>query len=123
MRAHASWVVATVPLSLRGLVRFCVAASAVSFMSCGGDTVTGPASVASVVVTGVPVTPVVIGDSFQLIATAINATGGIVSNQAFIWRTSDASVAVVGSNGLVRAIGAGPVTITASTGGKEGSAS
>src|SRR5207249_4157985 len=38
-------------------------------------------------------------------------------------RTSDASVAVVGSNGLVRAIGAGPVTITASTGGKEGSAS
>src|SRR5437016_2595529 len=110
------------PLSRRALVRCCVAASAVSFMSCGDDQVTGPAGVASVVVTGVPVTPVIIGDSFQLVATAINATGGIVSNQAFIWRTSDAGVAVVGSNGRVRAIGAGPVTITASTGGKEGSA-
>src|SRR5438034_10774373 len=110
------------PLSRRALVRVCVAASAVSFMSCGDDQVTGPADVASVVVTGVPITPVIIGDSLQLVATAINATGGIVSNQAFIWHTSDAGVAVVSSNGRVRAIGAGPVTITASTGGKEGSA-
>src|SRR6266545_1700623 len=110
------------PLSRRALVRFCVAASALSFMSCGDDQVTGPAGVASVVVTGVPVTPVIIGDSFQLVATAINATGGIVSNQAFIWRTSAAGVAVVSSSGLVRAIGAGPVTISASTGGKDGRA-
>ncbi len=110
------------PLSRRALVRFFVAASALSLMSCRDGTVTGPAGVASVVVTGVPVTPVVIGDSFQLVATAINATGGIVSNQAFTWRTSDAAVAVVSTSGMVRAIGAGPVTITASTGGKEGSA-
>src|SRR2546421_518095 len=110
------------PLSRRALVRFCVAASALSFMSCGDDQVTGPAGVASVVVTGVPITPVIIGDSLQLVATAINVTGGIVSNQAFVWRTSDAGVAVVSSKGRVRAIGAGPVTITASTGGKEGSA-
>lgn len=110
------------PRSRRALVRFCVAASALSFMSCGDDQVTGPAGVASVVVTGAPVTPVIIGDSFQLVATAINATGGIVSNQTFVWRTSDAGVAVVSASGLVRAIAAGPVTITASTGGKEGSA-
>ena len=110
------------PLSRRALVRCCVAASALSLMSCGDGTVTGPSGVASVVVTGVPVTPVIIGDSFQLVATAINATGGIVSNQAFSWRTSAAGVAVVSTSGLVRAIGAGPVTITASTGGIEGSA-
>lgn len=110
------------PLSRRALVRCCVAASAVSFMSCGGDQIIGPAGVASVVVTGVPVAPVIIGDSFQLVATAINSTGGIVSDQAFSWRTSDAGVAAVSSNGRVRAIGAGPVTITASTGDKEGSA-
>jgi hypothetical protein len=109
-------------LSRRALGRFCVAASTLSFMSCGDELFTGPAGVASVVVTGVPVTPVIIGDSFQLVATAINATGGIVSNQAFIWRTSNAGVAAVSSNGRVRAIGAGPVTITASTGGKDGSA-
>src|SRR5439155_4173837 len=78
------------PLSRRALVRFCVAASAVSFMSCGDDQVTGPAGVASVVVTGVPVTPVIIGDSFQLVSMVINATGGIVSHQVFIWCTSDA---------------------------------
>ena len=110
------------PLSRRALVRCCVAASAVSFMSCGDDQIIGPAGVASVVVTGVPVAPVIIGDSFQLVATAINSTGGIVSDQAFSWRTSDAGVAAVSSNGRVRAIGAGPVTITASTGDKEGSA-
>jgi PQQ-like domain/Bacterial Ig-like domain (group 2) len=110
------------PLSPRALVRVGVAASALSLISCGDGTGTGPAGVASVVVTGVPATPVIIGDSFQLVATAINATGGIVSNQTFIWRTSDAGVAVVGSSGLVRAIGAGPVTITASTEGKQGSA-
>ena len=121
MRAHATGVVATVPLSLRGLVRSCMAASAVSFMSCSGDTVAGPEGVASVVVTGVPTTPVIIGDSFQLVATAINATGGIVSNQTFTWRTSDAAVAAVSSGGMVRAIGAGPVTITASAGDKGGS--
>src|SRR5256885_15037074 len=96
------------PLSRRALVRCCVAASAVSFMSCGDDQIIGPAGVASVVVTGVPVAPVIIGDSFQLVATAINSTGGIVSNQAFGWRTSDAGVAAVSSNGQVRAIGAGP---------------
>jgi hypothetical protein len=100
----------------------CVSASALSLLSCGDDTVIGPAGVASVVVTGVPVTPVIIGDSFQLVATAINTTGGIVSNQAFTWRSNDAHVAVVSSSGLVRAIGAGPVTITASTGGKQASA-
>src|SRR5258705_8955687 len=106
------------PLSRRALVRFCVAASALAFMSCGDDQVTGPAGVASVVVTGVPVTPVIIGDSFQLVATAINATGGIVSNQGFIWRTTDAGVAVVSSSGLVRAIGAGSGQRTPAPGGQ-----
>jgi outer membrane protein assembly factor BamB len=122
MRAHTSGVVATVPLSLRGLVGLCIAASAFSFMSCGENTVIGPTGVESVVVTGVPLTPVIIGDSFQLVATAINATGGIVSNQTFTWRTSAPAVAAVTSGGMVRAIGAGPVTITASTGDKGGSA-
>jgi uncharacterized protein YjdB len=90
-------------------------------MSCTGDPVTGPSSVASVAVTGVPTTAVIIGDSFQLVATAINATGGIVSNQTFTWRTSDASVAAVTSSGIVRAVGAGPVTVTASAGDQDGS--
>lgn len=111
-----------VSLFRRWLVPFCIAASAFSFMSCGSDkTVSGPSGVASVVITGVPLTPVIIGDSFQLVATAINLTGGIVSNQSFTWRTSDPAVAAVSSRGMARAIGAGPVTITASVGDKGGS--
>lgn len=110
-----------IPVSRRALRRFCIAASAVTSMSCHGDTVIGPATVASVAVTGVPTTPVLIGDSFQLVATAINATGGIISDQAFTWHTSDPGVAVVSAGGMVRAMGAGPVTIAASTGGKQGS--
>lgn len=114
MRAHTT-------LSLRGLVGFCIAASAFSFLSCGENSVIGVSGVESVVVNGVPLTPVIIADSFQLIATAVNATGGIVPNQTFTWRTSDPAVAAVSAGGMVRAIGAGPVTITASTSGKGGS--
>ena len=48
--------------------------------ACGGDS-TGPGSpeaVASVVVTGAPTTALLVGDSVRLVATAVNATGGVV---------------------------------------------
>jgi uncharacterized protein YjdB len=55
---------------------------------------------------------IVVGNTDQLIATVLptNAT-----NSAVTWTTSDSTVATVASDGTVTAVGAGTVTITATT--------
>jgi hypothetical protein len=85
----------------------------------GGD----GASVASVVITGVPGTTMLVGDSVHLVATAVNASGGVVSNQTISWTSSAPTVAAVASNGVLRALGAGKSTITASAAGHDGGVS
>jgi outer membrane protein assembly factor BamB len=75
-----------------------------------------------VVVTGAPLTTTLVGDSVRLVATAVNATGGVVSNQSVTWRSSAPTVAAVGANGTVVALGAGQAIITASVGAREGTA-
>ena len=86
---------------------------------------TGPDTqdlVATVVITAVPTGPMLIGATVQLAATAVNATGGTVSSTSFTWKTSDPILASVTTGGLVTALGAGAVNITASSGGKSGTA-
>jgi alpha-tubulin suppressor-like RCC1 family protein len=63
----------------------------------------------------------VLGDSVQL-ASTVRSAQGIVTDREVIWSTSDPSVAVVSSGGLVKARGPGPATITARSEGQEGSA-
>lgn len=95
-------------------------------VGCGGDgkTATGvDGGVASVVITGVPTSPLLVGDSVRLVATPVNASGGIVSNRAVSWRSSNAAIAIVSANGTVTAVSAGPVTITAAAEGKTGTTS
>jgi trimeric autotransporter adhesin len=58
----------------------------------------------------------------QLSATARDAWNDVIPGQAFTWSTSNASRATVSSSGLVRGVSAGQVTITASSGGRTGSA-
>lgn len=90
-------------------------------LACGGedDPGTAPAEpVALVVITNVPTSPLLTGSSVQLVGVASNATGGAISNAAFTWTSSDALVASVSTSGLVTAVGAGAVTITAASGGK-----
>lgn len=77
-------------------------------------------SVDSVIVTGMPLTTVLVGDSVRLVATAVNASGGAISNAAVAWKSSAPSVALVRPNGTVLAVGAGSATITATAGGKQG---
>lgn len=91
--------------------------------ACGGDS-TGPGtpdSVDSVVITGAPTTTMLVGDSVRLVATAVNATGGVVSNQRISWTSSAPIVAAVRENGMLLALGAGSATITATASGHEGS--
>jgi uncharacterized protein YjdB len=87
----------------------------------------GPSSASSSsVVTSVTVSPTSIADTVgqtaQLVAVVKDQNGNVMSGQTISWTSSNTAVAAVNANGLVSAVGAGSATITASTGGKSGSA-
>lgn len=63
----------------------------------------------------------VLGDSVQLAAT-LRSAQGVVTDREVIWSTSDPTVAVVSSRGLVTARGPGLATITAFSEGQQDSA-
>ena len=65
----------------------------------------------------------VVGDTLRLSAQATDANGHAVAEARFAWSSGDTLVAAVGGSGLVRGIGWGVATITASTeAGAEGTA-
>lgn len=82
----------------------------------------------------VPPTPVVtvtvtdannvmgIGFTAQLTATLRDAAGAILTGPAVTWTSSNPAVATVSATGLVTGRAAGSVTITASSGGRSGTA-
>jgi hypothetical protein len=63
-----------------------------------------------------------VGETQQFTAVAKDASGNTISGVTFTWSSSDTSVATVDSNGLATAVAVGTATITASAGGKSGSA-
>lgn len=68
-----------IPLRSRhwGALLFCGA-----FIACSGDGPTaGEATVSTVLISGAPATPVLVGATVQLAATPLNETGGTLSNQ------------------------------------------
>jgi hypothetical protein len=88
--------------------------------ACGDSS--GPPGVATVDVTG-PVGDLVVGQTVQLGATPRDAQGNVLTNRTVVWSTSSTSTATVGVSGLVTAVAAGPVTITATVDGKTGTRS
>src|SRR3989454_154907 len=81
-----------------------------------------PIPVASVAVTPNPAS-VQIGATVQLTATPQDAAGNPLTGRTVTWQTSDGTIATVDATGLVtgKALG-GPVTITATSEGKAGTA-
>lgn len=94
-------------------------------------TVDGRSGATSVTVTPRPVvavrvTPVnptvVLGQTVQLTATALDADGGELAGRPFIWESSNVAVASVSSSGLVTGVSVGgPVVIGATSEGRRGS--
>ena len=92
----------------------------------------GKNGTAAVTVTPIPVATVVVspatanlgvGATVQLTATPKDANGNTLTGRTVTWQTSDAGVAAVDANGLVTGnAGGGPVTITATSEGKNGTA-
>ena len=58
----------------------------------------------------------------RLAATATDANGHAVAGAAFAWTSSDTTVASVDEAGLAEALAEGMATITAASGGAEGTA-
>lgn len=75
--------------------------------------------VATVTVTPSPAT-VKVGATVQLSATVKDADGTVLTGRALTWSTSNQNVAKVSSTGLVSGVGAGTVSITATSEGQSG---
>jgi hypothetical protein len=91
--------------------------------ACGGsDTPTEPTvTVASVSVSPASATLDQVGATVQLLATVLGSDGSTM-NTTVAWSSSATGVATVSSSGLVTGVAAGSATITASAGGRSGSA-
>ncbi len=67
-------------------------------------------------------TVLVPGDSVQLTATLRDSLGNVLTGLPVSWATTNPQVATVSTTGLVRALSVGPAVISATSGGKSGSA-
>jgi len=63
------------------------------------------------------------GDDTSLTVTAVDSTGSPTTTPALTWATSDSSVATVSASGVVKAVGVGAATITASGASTSGTSS
>ena len=80
-----------------------------------------PAPVASVTVA--PETAsLVSGQTIQLVATAKDASGAVLTGRIVTWSSSNTNVATVNASGVVEGRGVGSATITATSEGKSGTA-
>jgi hypothetical protein len=85
-------------------------------LSCAEGSVTEtPLDVADIGIAGARAS-LTVGESLQLQATPRSASGRNLTARPVNWSSSNGSVATVNGNGLVQAVGAGNVTITAASG-------
>lgn len=85
----------------------------VALTSCGKDS-TGPLPVASVQVSA-PSTTVIVGETLQLSAKALDASGSVMPDRLISWTSSDTTRATVTQGGLVTSRAKGSVRITATS--------
>jgi len=91
-----------------------------------GQSGTATVNVTLAPVASVTVTPssasIAITGTVQLTATTKDANGNPLTGRAVTWSSSDNTIATVNGSGLVTGVAAGPVTITATSEGKSGTA-
>jgi uncharacterized protein YjdB len=114
--------------SSSGVVTGAAAGSATITVTIGGKSATATATVtASQTVATVTVAPgsstLAVGNQLQLTATDKTSGGTVVTGQSVTWSSSNNGVAQVSSSGIVTAVSAGGATITATSAGKQGTAS
>src|SRR5207253_731812 len=105
----------------------------VTGVTAGSVTITatseGQSGTASITVAGAPVASVTVtppsasvpaGQTVQLTATLKDANGNVLTGRTVTWASNNTTVATVNSSGLVTTKAAGPATITATSGGQNG---
>lgn len=116
--------VATVSAS--GLVTAVAAGSATITATSEGKSGTSAVTVTVVPVASVTVAPatssVLVGKTVQLSATTKDSAGNVLTGRVITWSSSATGVATVSSSGLVTGVAAGSATITATSEGKNGTA-
>jgi uncharacterized protein YjdB len=109
-----------------GLVTARAAGSTTITATSGGQSGTASLTVTVVPVASVTVSPasasLAAGSTLQLSATARDSAGNPLSGRTMTWTTSDGSVATVSASGLVTGVTVGSATISATSGGKSGTA-
>src|SRR5205085_906107 len=114
-------------VSVTGLVTAKALGSATITATSEGKSGSAAITVALVPVDTVRVTPatgsVQVAATLQLTATLKDANGITLTGRTVVWTTGDATVATVDASGLVTGkVAGGPVTITATSEGKSGTA-
>ncbi|HEU6452927.1 MAG TPA: Ig-like domain-containing protein [Gemmatimonadaceae bacterium] len=84
-------------------------------------TITVVAPVSSVVVSPDSIS-VIVGKTSTLTATVKDASGNTLTGRDVTWKSDNTGVATVDANGVVTGVSAGTTTVTATSGGKSGSA-
>jgi len=98
-------------------------------LGCGGSDTTAPGcdAIAAALVSHIDLHPtaatVAIGDTMVFQAVAFSCAGELTDIKTFEWRSGNTAFATVNSNGRVRGVASGNLSIFASAGGKEGFAS
>ena len=109
-----------------GLVSARAAGSTTITATSEGQNGTASLTVSVVPVASVTVSPalgsVAVGSTLQLTATTRDSAGNPLNGRAITWATSNGAVAAVSASGLVTGVSVGNATITATTGGKSGTA-
>ena len=110
---HSRWI--------PGLVAVIVGAAGCSGGDGGVTNPPPPPTVASVTISPA-LADLAIGQAAELTATTLDADGNTLSGHPVTWSSSNNSVAIVSSTGLVTGLGEGSASITASSEGRSGSA-
>jgi uncharacterized protein YjdB len=112
-------------VSSQGLVTAVAAGTATITATVDGKSTTASVTVALVPVSTVTVTPstgsLFVGQTLQLSASAKDSTGNTLTGRAVTWSSASPTIATVSSQGLVTAIVAGTVSVTARVEEKTGS--
>ncbi len=110
----------------RGQVLAVGAGSATISAASGGTRVDVPVTVAAPAIAAVAVAPASVSifkqQSEQLDATPLRADGTVAHGRAATWTSSDPATATVDDDGVVRGVGVGVATVTATVDGRSASA-
>ena len=118
---------AVATVSASGVVTAIAAGSTQIRATSGGQAGTAVLTVTPIPVASVSVSlaasPIQIGQTTQATATTRDANNNVLTGRVITWSSDNTSVATVSGTGLVTAIAAGSANITATSEGKNGSAS